>query len=252
MHPLHQQRPRVRTHDAPSDIVIPQQPHITLRHVLRFSKHPCRRVRAPLLLHRRVRLLAQPIPQRRMHRPRADQIHPNRLHIQGQPPRHSMQARRIAIDYRPIRHRLLAHRARGQHERRGRRLGQHARGVLGDDQRSEEARHARLLDERQGDFVERHRRQLVAGGVDDVVERAALGEQAGDVRFQRVGGGEVAGEAAEAGFGGRVRGQEGGDGGVDARGLRGGEDDGGVGFEAGFGDGVADAGGAADDAAGGR
>ena len=163
-----------------------------------------------------------------------------------------MQARRIAVDDRPVGHGALADGARRQHERRGGRLGQHARGVLRDDQRGEEARHAGLLDARQRDLVERHRRQLVARGVDDVVERAALGEEPGDVRFQRVRGGEVAGETAEAALGGWVGGEQGGEGGVDARGLRGGEDHSGVGFEAGFGNAVADAGGAADDAGEGR
>ena len=104
------------------------------------------------------------------------------------------------------------------------------------------------MDARQCGFVEGHRCQLITRRVDHVVHLNKKKKKGFDVGFERLGVAEVVGEAAEAAFGGGVGLEQGGDGGVDPCGARGREDYGGLGFEARFGDAVADTGGAADNA----
>ena len=165
-----------------------------------------------------------------------------------------MQPCTVRVKDRPALARALRDSTGREREGGGRGFGQHPRGVLGDEERGEEAHQSGGVHRLQTNIIEGAHGELVARGEDHMVQLPAFRKESGDVTFDAAGVTEVAGMPREAGFGGRVGFQERGDGGFDPGRIGGGEHDGGAGFKGGFSHAVANPGRAADneDARGGE
>ena len=165
-----QQVPSIRINDRPGKIPIPHDIEITLRHILRPPNLPRRQPTLGILHEPPRRPLGNVYPQRRRHRPRTYQAHPQRRQIERQVPHHAVQARRVAGHDGPVLGRFTADGAARQADGRcgsgvevlGRVLGEHERRV--------EADHGRFLYRFQRRVLELERGEVVAGRVDDVVE----------------------------------------------------------------------------------
>lgn len=139
--------PPISTNHTPRDIPIPHTIQITLRHVLRPPDLPRRHLRLEPPHHLRPLFLRQPIPKLRLNSPGTNQIDSQRLQVQRQLPRQTVQARSVGADNAPVRDRMLGDRARGD--------GVAARGARAEvrgqefaqEHWREEADHAGLLDE---------------------------------------------------------------------------------------------------------
>lgn len=190
--------------------------------------------------------LFQPIPKLRVDGSGRHKIDPNRLEIQRQRPRHTLQARGVAVDDRPARNRTLGDGAGGKDDGAARGGDHVLRRVLREKQRGEEAEHARLLHGAEVEAGDVQHSEVVGGGVHDVVQlvRAVVGgfvQDGDDLGVEGALVAEVDGVPGDAAFGGGVGGGEAGDGLFDLCGVGGGDDYSAAMLDEGFCDGEADA-----------
>ena len=141
-----QQRPSIRINHRARNVPIPHNVKITLRHILRLPHLPRRALILYAYQGSVPLLLGHAVPKRRQHRAGTNQIHPDWRQIEGEVPRHAVQARRVARHNGPALDRFLTDGAGRQGDgRRGSRVQVFGR-VLGEQEGRVEAHHGGLLD----------------------------------------------------------------------------------------------------------
>jgi hypothetical protein len=204
--PLHNQMPPISTNHTPRNIRVPHTIQITLSHILRLPNLPRSHLSLETLHHSLPLILRHPMPKLRLNSPGANQIDPQRLQIDRQLPRQTVQTRRKRTNNRPIRDRVLGDRASGDGITTPRTRTKVSRQEFPQKHRSEEAHHAGLLDERHICLCKLNSCEGVTGREHGVVERVgSVGggfvEESGEVAFEGCFVVQVAGVAGYAGFG---------------------------------------------------
>jgi hypothetical protein len=139
--------PTISTNNTARKIRIPHTVEITLSHILRLPNLPRSHLALETLHHLLPLVLLQPMPKLRLNSTRTNQVNPQRLQVQRQLSRQTVQTRSKRANNSPVRNRVLGNRASSDSITTQRPGTQMRRQQLPQNHRRKEPHHTRLLDE---------------------------------------------------------------------------------------------------------